>query len=423
MKRINDENVLNNQIPFMTFMPLTRHMNVEQGKTFLVSGGTPRDWEQKFILPNICNMPYGTSFLVSDPTGSIYNASKDMLTANGYDVKYFNLADPNTGGFNPFDWSDNCMELDWFITVIMNYTEGLKGTEDDHLWKKQEADLLFLALEKLFCDHPVPGTRNIEEIPGIIMEFEDHSARKAYFDSNAGKFRDTLYEIIVNINKELSLLDKDLMRAIATSLLTRFSFIGRFGFNDVNPVVLKKGDIDLETIFEHPSVIFVGHDPLSIFLILCSMFRMFIYYFEDQPSQHLCVMTDFLIPENILPQVCVQDLATAPNMTLTMFVYKPFLMKKVYGNHLDDVMIMFDALITLYTPSEEAYEKNISYRDPNLVIEESRRIDRESAGTIMKTQSCDEVIVNFRGEHILDKAYLIEEHPNFDQLNMKRIED
>lgn len=72
-----------------------RNLNV------LVVGGSGAGKTRFYAKPNI--MQYNASFVVADPKGEMLRSTAPLLLEQGYDIKVFNLIDPeNSDGYNPF---------------------------------------------------------------------------------------------------------------------------------------------------------------------------------------------------------------------------------------------------------------------------------------------------------------------------------
>ena len=74
-----------------------RNLNV------LVIGGSGAGKTRFYAKPNI--MQCNTSFVIADPKGEMLRATAPLLMENGYEVKVFNLIEPeNSDGYNPFEY-------------------------------------------------------------------------------------------------------------------------------------------------------------------------------------------------------------------------------------------------------------------------------------------------------------------------------
>ena len=85
-----------------------RNLNV------LVVGGSGAGKTRFYAKPNI--MQCNTSFIIADPKGELVRATAPLLIEEGYDVKVFNLINPeNSDGYNPFAYvrsDEQVMTLD-----------------------------------------------------------------------------------------------------------------------------------------------------------------------------------------------------------------------------------------------------------------------------------------------------------------------
>jgi len=108
----------------------------------LVIGGTGSGKTRYFVTPNVMQMH--SSYVITDPKGELLRNTGNMLEANGYDVRVFNLNEPlkSSVRYNPFRYirkEDDILNL---IQVIIKSTTPPNAHTTDPFWEKAETALL-----------------------------------------------------------------------------------------------------------------------------------------------------------------------------------------------------------------------------------------------------------------------------------------
>lgn len=135
----------------------------------------------------------GESSVITDPKGELYNDTAELYRKNGYDVRVFNLVDPDHGdGWNCMsDLNGDSLLATVLTSVIIGNTSSGKG---DPFWEKAEMNLLKALI--LYVDQSEtfpPEKRNLATVYSMLTDkkakelestFEclaaDHPARAPY---------------------------------------------------------------------------------------------------------------------------------------------------------------------------------------------------------------------------------------------------
>ena len=115
-----------------------------RNKNVLIIGGSGSGKTRFYVTPNI--MQLHSSYVITDPKGTIIENVGTLLLAAGYKVKVLNTVNfSKSMHYNPFAYIHSEKDILKFVNVIMANTkgEGEKSTED--FWVKAER-LLFCAL-------------------------------------------------------------------------------------------------------------------------------------------------------------------------------------------------------------------------------------------------------------------------------------
>ena len=114
-----------------------------RNKNVLVIGGSGSGKTRFFIKPNL--MQLHSSYVVTDPKGSIAVECGKLMLRNGYKVKIFNSINfKKSMHYNPFAYIHSEKDILKLVTTLIANTKG-DGKAGDDFWQKAET-LLYTAL-------------------------------------------------------------------------------------------------------------------------------------------------------------------------------------------------------------------------------------------------------------------------------------
>ena len=114
-----------------------------RNKNVLVVGGSGSGKTRFFIKPNL--MQLHSSYVVTDPKGSIAVECGKLMLRNGYKVKIFNSINfKKSHHYNPFAYIHSEKDIFKLVTTLIANTKG-DGKSGDDFWQKAET-LLYTAL-------------------------------------------------------------------------------------------------------------------------------------------------------------------------------------------------------------------------------------------------------------------------------------
>lgn len=91
------------------------------------------------ILPNL--LKASGSYIVVDPDGSLYKASKEKLSENGYRINVLDISDPkHSEKYNPLRYINNDEDIKSLVTCILKNTNS--GENKDLFFENAESSLL-----------------------------------------------------------------------------------------------------------------------------------------------------------------------------------------------------------------------------------------------------------------------------------------
>lgn len=114
-----------------------------RNKNVLIVGGSGSGKTRFFIKPNI--MQLHSSFVVTDPKGTLVLETGSLLVRNQYRLKIFNSINfKKSMHYNPFAYIHSEKDILKLVTTLISNTKG-EGKSGDDFWQKAET-LLYCAL-------------------------------------------------------------------------------------------------------------------------------------------------------------------------------------------------------------------------------------------------------------------------------------
>lgn len=114
-----------------------------RNKNVLVLGGSGSGKTRFFIKPNI--MQLHSSYVVTDPKGTLVLETGSLLVSNRYRLKIFNSINfKKSMHYNPFAYIHSEKDILKLVTTLISNTKG-EGKSGDDFWQKAET-LLYCAL-------------------------------------------------------------------------------------------------------------------------------------------------------------------------------------------------------------------------------------------------------------------------------------
>lgn len=197
----------------------------------LVIGGSGAGKTRFFVKPNILQM--NASYIITDPSGELYRDMGGMLRDNNYDVRVFNIFDPNMSmQYNPLSYIKKDSDITDLVTTLIKNTGEAGGDNkffDDatkqllcaiiafliHYCPKEEQD--FAHVMKLVVAANPPGdtsrgadTRSeLDKIFEKIRKIDPHGLAMKMYDSFSSAKGKTLQSILSSTTTRLTVFNYD----------------------------------------------------------------------------------------------------------------------------------------------------------------------------------------------------------------------
>ena len=136
-------NVILTQTERLTMNNRPKDPKTARNKNVLVVGGSGSGKTRFFVKPQITQMH--SSYVVTDPKGTLLCETGKMLQGNGYCIKVLNTINfKKSMHYNPFAYIHSEKDVLKLVTCLMQNTKG-EGKGSDPFWEKAE-QLLYTAL-------------------------------------------------------------------------------------------------------------------------------------------------------------------------------------------------------------------------------------------------------------------------------------
>ena len=143
-----ENNVILTQTERLTMTNRPKDPKTARNKNVLIVGGSGSGKTRFFIKPNLMqcdSKDYPTSFVVTDPKGSIIIECGKLLQRRGYRIKILNTINfKKSMHYNPFAYIHSEKDILKLVTTLISNTKG-EGKEGDDFWVKAET-LLYTAI-------------------------------------------------------------------------------------------------------------------------------------------------------------------------------------------------------------------------------------------------------------------------------------
>ena len=148
-----------------------------RNKNVLVIGGSGSGKTRFFLKPNLMQMH--SSYVVTDPKGSVVCEVGKLLERNNYKIKIFNTINfKKSMHYNPFAYIHSEKDILKLVTTLITNTKG-DGKSGDEFWTKAET-LLYTALIGYIHYEAPPEEQNFTTLLEFINAMEVREDNEEY---------------------------------------------------------------------------------------------------------------------------------------------------------------------------------------------------------------------------------------------------
>ena len=409
-----------------------RNLNV------LVVGGSGAGKTRFYAKPNIlqCN----TSFVVADPKGELLRATAPLLLEQGYDVKVFNLINPDeSDGYNPFTYIRNDEDVIKLITNLIQNTTPKNAGNSDPFWEKSELALDTALMLYLIHEAP-PEEQNFETLMFLIENaaaMEDDEEYKSPVDIMFEMLEEDYPEHIAL--KQWKIFKQAAGKTAKSILISAAVRLAAFNLPEIARMT-SYDNIDIGSLGEKKKAIFcVIPDNDNSFNYLVGMlytqaFQELYYRADHEHGGELPVPVHFVMDEfanTALPDNFERVLATmrSRRISVSIIIQNMAQLKSLFKDSWESIVGNCDTLLYLGGNEQATHEyiskmlgketidtrtrgvtkgqhgsSNTNYQNAGrelLTLDEVRQLDNSQA------------LIFIRGEKpIMDKKFNILSHPN-----------
>ena len=310
----------------------------------LVIGATGSGKTQSIILPTVKILSKkGESMVITDPKGEIYEKTSEMLRAKGYQILLLNFRDPQNGNaWNPMSLpykmykdgnQDKAIELLDDLALNILYDDSNKNA--DPFWEKTSADYFSGVALGLFEDAKEDEI-NINSISLATTIGEEKFGGSTYIKEYFN-MKDPSSAASINASSTI-MAPTDTKGSILSVFKQKVKL---FSSRENLSEMLSHSDIDLNTIGEKPTAVFIViQDEKKTYHSLVTILLKQIYETLISCAQihggALPVRTNFLLDEfaNMPPLKDVTTMITAARsrqIRFTMIIQNFAQLDSVYG--------------------------------------------------------------------------------------------
>ena len=146
-------NIILTQTERLTMNSRPKQPKYARNKNILVIGGSGSGKTRFWLKPNL--LQCHSSYVVTDPKGSIVVECGNALLKNGYKLKILNTINfSKSMHYNPFAYVHSEKDILKLVTTLMTNTKG-EGSGGDPFWEKSERLLLTALIAYLHYEAPV----------------------------------------------------------------------------------------------------------------------------------------------------------------------------------------------------------------------------------------------------------------------------
>lgn len=294
-----ENNIILSRTEMLTMNSRPKKIEYARNKNILIIGGAGSGKTRFFVKPNLMQMH--SSYVVTDPKGTIVIECGKMLKDNGYDIRIFNTINfKKSMKYNPFAYIKSEKDILKFVDTLIANTQGDGAKED--FWVKAEK-LYYTALIGYIMTQLPENERNMSSLLYLI-----NNSQASEQDENFKNPVDLRFEELekrepnhfaVSQYKKFKLASGETIKSILISCATRLAPFDIPVLKDLT----EYDEMKLDTLGDKKTALFVIiSDTDSTFNFLVSimytqLFNLLCEKADDEYGGRLPVHVRFLLDE------------------------------------------------------------------------------------------------------------------------------
>lgn len=227
-----------------------RNMNV------FAIGGSGAGKSFGLVGPNI--LQANCSYIITDPSGGLFQDYGWFLENQGYRVKCFNLDHMEKGNhYNPFNYIHSDKDIEVLVTTLISNTTPPEKTGGDPFWEKSETALLHALIAYLFHYHQ-KQYQNFSNVMSLLRAADIDENGDSSFQSPL----DMMFEQVAELDpegfaiKQYKIFKMGAGKTLKSILISCAVRLQAFDLTDVADLT-DTDDIDLDSIGDEKTALFV----------------------------------------------------------------------------------------------------------------------------------------------------------------------
>lgn len=294
-----ENNILLSQTERLTMASRPKKIEYARNKNILIIGGSGSGKTRFFVKPNLMQMH--SSYVVTDPKGTIVIECGKMLKSNGYKIKIFNTINFNKSmKYNPFEYIKSEKDILKFVETLIANTQGSGAKED--FWVKAEK-LYYTSLVGYIMSETPKEEQNMQTLLWLL-----DNSQASESDENFKNQVDLLFDELesrepnnfaVRQYKKFKLASGETTKSILISCATR---LAPFDIEELKSLT-EYDEMELEELGKEKTALFViisDTDKTFNFLVsimYTQMFNLLCELADDKYNGRLPIHVRFLLDE------------------------------------------------------------------------------------------------------------------------------
>lgn len=350
-----ENNVILTQTERLTMESRPKDPKTARNKNVLIVGGSGSGKTRFWLKPNL--MQCHSSYVITDPKGTVLLECGKLLQRNGYRIKVLNTINfAKSQHYNPFAYLRSEKDILKLVTTLIANTKG-EGKSAEDFWVKAET-LLYTALIGYIHYVAPPEEQNFAMLVDLINSMETHEEDETFQNPVDEMFerlaKDDPNHFAVRQYRKFKLAAGKTAKSILISCAARLAVFDIAELREVTDY----DELQLDTLGDRKTALFlIMSDTEDSFAFLISMaytqlFNLLCEKADDEYGGRLPVHVRCLIDEaaNIGQIPRLEKLVAtirSREISACLVLQAQSQLKAIYKDHADTIIGNMDSLVFL----------------------------------------------------------------------------